>query len=228
MKQLLAIATDDYATQASEALTLMESNRRAAAAAIDARTRIGLIEEVSSLRPSAAVLLAQAGHAREASVTIDPSPTTNDSALRARAFVATLSRDPVGDRLFAAAAARAPSLPAAQTMWAEALVRTGRFAEAETHARAGLKLGPNSAEAGYWLGEALLGQGKARDAVAALHTAARNQPHWGRLQIKLGSALWMAGDKKGAVLALSAARSMALNAHDRTKVDRMLALASAR
>ncbi|HMI40326.1 MAG TPA: tetratricopeptide repeat protein [Sphingomicrobium sp.] len=227
LKHLIAIATNDFTTRASELLALMERYRRDAAAATDAGDRTRNLKEADGLRPSAAVLLAQAGQMQEAKAMIAPLPTTKDEVLRARAFVASLSRDPAADRLFAAAAARTPSLPSAQTMWAEALVRLGRFAQAETHAREALKLGPNSAEAGFWLGEALLGQGKAREAVASFDAAARQEPHWGRVQIKLGSALWMAGDKKGAVAALTAARSMALNVHDRTKVDRMLTLARA-
>ena len=218
---LLAIATDDYATQASETLALIASGSRAAAATTDAIVRKNMMETMDSLRPSAAVLLAQAGRTREAMAMIAPSPTTNDSALRARAFVAALSRDPAADRLFAAAAARTPSLPAAQAMWAEALLRTGRNAEAETHAREALKLGPDSAEAQRWLGEALLAQRKPADAERAFAAAVRLEPQWGVVQMRWAESLWRLGKRDEARARLAAAARMALNPADRDLLGTM-------
>ena len=222
LELLLAIATDDFATQASETLTLIASSSRAAAATTDARVRKNMMETVDSLRPSAAVLLAQAGRTREAREMIAPSPTTNDSVLRARAFVAALSRDPAADHLFAAAAARTPSLPAAQAMWAEALVRTGRYAEAETQARAALMLGPNSAAAQRLLGEALLAQRKTVDAERAFAAAARIEPQWGAVQMRWAEALWRLGKRDAARARLAAASRMALNPGDRQLLAHMM------
>ena len=221
LSELLAIATDDFATQASDTLVLMARLRRDAATATDARTRNSNLASVDGLRPLAAVLLAQAGRTREAQAMIAPSPATNDSALRARAFVAALARDPSADRLFAAAAARTPSLPAAQAMWAEALLRTGRNAEAETHSREALKLGPNSAEAQRLLGEALLAQRKPADAERAFAAAARLEPQWGVVQMRWAEALWRLGKHDEVRARLAAAARMALNPADRALLGTM-------
>ena len=221
LSELLAIATDDFATQASNTLVLMARLRRDAATATDARTRNSNLASVDGLRPLAAVLLAQAGRTREAREMIAPSPTTNDSALRARAFVAALSRDPSSDRLFAAAAARTPSLPATQAKWAEALVRTGRYAEAEMQAREALRRGPNSAEAQRLLGEALLAQRKPADAERAFAAAARIEPQWGVVQMRWADALWRLGKRDEARARLAAAARMALNPADRDLLKTM-------
>ena len=221
LKLLLAMATDDHEALANESLALIESNHRAAAATDDPSVRFSLLSEAESRRPAAAVLLAMAGRTREAAAMIAPTPMTNDRALRARAFVAALTRDPAANRLFAAAAARTPSLPAAQTMWADALVRTGRHAEAEKHARAALKLGPRSAEAQQLLGQALLGQRRPDEAERAFAAAARLQPQWGALRLRWAEAQWRSGKRDAARATLAAAGRMALNPADRAKLATM-------
>lgn len=224
---LRAFASDDQPAITAAMRAMIERVRGDASRDGSVNERSGTEDAVRALLPDFAFALARNGQSSDALAAVAAFPSDDDRALLVRAFVAALARDPAADRLFAAVAARTPSLPLAQTLWAEALVRTGKFAPAEPHALAALTLGPNSAEAAFWLGESLLGQGKAKAAGEAFERAARDQPHWGRAQIKWGSALWMAGDRADAIARLNAARSMTLNARDRIKAQRMLALAKA-
>ena len=222
LKLLLAIATDDFATQASETLTMMENYRRAGAATTDAVARRTLLESADDMRPSAALLLARAGRAREAAAMIGPWPATIDSVLRVRAFVAAMSGEASADRLFAQAAARTPSLPAANLLWAEALLHPGDAVRAEAQAREALRRGPNSAQGYRLLGDALSAQRKYAEAEQSYSAAARLTPQWGALQMRWASALWRLGKRDEARAKLRAAGAMALNDADRLHLAAMM------
>lgn len=227
LRLLQAYATDDFAVQAAELLALIRAYEGEAAKATDRGRRYDLLVFANALRPQTAVALARSNRIEQARAVIAAAPPNHDDVLAARAFVIALGGDAGGgDRLFAQASARTPSLPGAPLLWAEAAYRTGRFEAAEAHAREALKRGPKSAEAAFWLGEALLAKGEARDAAVQLRNAARLAPDWGRLHVKLGSALWQAGDRAGASAALARARSLDLNRRDRATVERMIAIAA--
>ena len=146
----------------------------------------------------------------------------DDGALRIRAFIAALARDPAADTMFAAAAARTPSLPLAQMLWAEAKVRTGDPAAALDHATAAARLGPNAASNYYWWGKALLALHRPDEAAAKFAEAARHSPQWGALHLERAEALWQSGKRGPAVEALRAASNMALNQADRARLMRMV------
>jgi len=77
-----------------------------------------------------------------------------------------------------------------------ALLRRGRFADAEAPLRAAVRLRPNFGYALYNLGWSLLGQGKAREAVEPLRESAALQPgRWEPLQ-KLSEAYAQIGNEE--------------------------------
>ena len=103
-----------------------------------------------------ALPLARLGRIDEAKAALAGQPEQHDRVLRARALVAAYAGDArTSDALFAKAAARTPSLPSANLLWAEALLHRRDYAGAERQAREAIRRGPNSAEAHRHLGEAL-------------------------------------------------------------------------
>lgn len=225
VRLILATATDDHAVRAREMVMLIDDHLRAAAAAPDATTRQASIYAADFYRPDAALAYARAGRLREATSIIGPLPATNDGAFRARSFIAMLSRDPAADRMFAAAAARTPSLPAAQMLWAEGKVRTGRPAEALAHAEAAARLGTNAADNYLWWGRALLALYQPREAVEKIALAAKHAPAWGGARLDWAKALWQTGDRGGSAAQLKEASARTLSDADRARLRRMVASA---
>lgn len=89
-----------------------------------------------------------------------------------------------------------------------ALIRRGRYAEAETPLRAAVRSRPNYAYALYNLGCSLLGQGKAREAVDPLRESAALQPNrWEPLQ-KLAEAYAELGNRDMAFETRARAREL--------------------
>ena len=221
---LQAIATGDEAGIAA-------AYRRAvaalgAAAPINSATheRSRLAESLLLLRPPLALALARSGALAEARAEIAPAPDDYDAALRVRALIAAFSGDVrASDAMFARAVARTPSLPAAHLMWAEAKLARGDSLGAEAQAKEAVRLSPNSANALYLCGEALLAQNRADEAAQSFARAAKVAPVWGRLNLKYASALWMSGKRGDALARLRAAAAMALSPADRAHLRLMQA-----
>ena len=222
LRLLMAYANDDFATQASELLGQITAYQGAAATATDAQTRNANLQVVTDLRPVVAEALARSGRARDAAAIIAPSPQNHDAALRARALItAYLGDAATSDALFGRAAARTPSLPAANTSWAEALLRRGDLDGAIEKARLANRAGPQSPDPLAIWGDALMAQGKASAAEGRYSAAAKRAPRWGKLHLKWAAALWRTGDRPAALAKLAAGSRMDLNPTDRALLQTM-------
>ena len=219
---LTAYASDDFATQATELTALIANYQRAAAAAADPAGRTSNLQVVSGLRPVVAAALARSGRVRGAEAVIAPMPQDHDAALRTRALIAAYAGHfAASDALFARAAARTPSLPAANTLWAEVLLRRGDLPRAIEKAQLASRAGPQSADPLMFWGDALMAQGKAFEAEGRYALAATHAPHWGKLHLKWAAALWRKGDRGPAVARLAEASRMDLNPADRALLRTM-------
>jgi hypothetical protein len=224
LRLLAAYANGDFAAQAEELTALMVAYRRDADAATDAASRTGYLQAVSDLRPVLATALARSGRTADAAAVIAPMPVDHDAALRTRALVAAYAgKVAESDAQFARAAARTPSLPAAQMLWAESKLHRRDFTGAEERARVAAALAPNSAEALRLWGDALLGQRRAGEAAEKYARAVKHAPQWGQLHLQWAAALWQVGERDEAIAALRPVPQMALNASDVTRYRRMAA-----
>ena len=222
---LRAIATNDVAAQAQGWSAYIQLYQSVAMGATDAKARQDALDSIDQARPDLALALARSGQLSEARAIIAPLPAASDPALRIRAFLAALSRDPAAAGMFEAAAVRTPTLPAAQMLWTEALVRINRPAEALIHAEAAAKLGPNAADNYRWWGRALLDLHRPAEAAEKFGLAAKNAPAWARTRLDWAEALWLAGDRGGAIAQLKEASTRTLNDDDRALLRRMVASA---
>ena len=203
---LLAIATDDHPGIIAGIRRLIGEYRSAAALNDSVRERTDPEVSIKSYRPPLALALARNGQLADARAAIAPLPADDDRGLRVRAFIAALAGDPNADAMFASAAARTPSLPAASVVWAEAKFRRHDYAGAIAQAKSATERGPNAAAAYYWWGMALRAQGKPADAAAKFAIAAKNAPQWGALHLDWAGALWQSGKRGAATDAASAWR----------------------
>ena len=218
----LAIATDDQTAIIAGIRRVIDRYGSAAALDDSVRERTDPEEAIKAYRPGLALALARTGQLAEARAAIAPLPADDDRGQRVRAFIAALSGDPQADALFAATAARTPSLPLADILWAEAKFARHDYSGAAAKAAAATRLGPNSAEAYRWWGKALMAGGKAGDAAAKFALAATNAPQWGALHLDWAGAQWQSGKRGAAVETLRAASNMALNPSDKARLMRMV------
>lgn len=183
--------------------------------------------EVALVKRLMALSLSRLGRIDEARAALSGQSRRHDEVLRANALIATYAGDGrISDRLFAQAAARTPSLPAANQLWAEALLHRRDFAGAERQAREAIRRGPNSAAAHRLLGDALLAQGKSAEAVRSLALAVRHAPRWGQLHMRLATAQWASGKRDEARSTLRAAAGMDLSERDRRRLRAMFSAAA--
>ncbi|MCY7271501.1 MAG: hypothetical protein LH485_05540 [Sphingomonas bacterium] len=227
LKTLYAVATDDFVAQAAELQTMVASLQGATALTSAFASQESAEEFINSLRPALATALIRTGRWRQAAAVIAPMPANHDAAIRVRGLIAAhAGRGAESDALFARASARTPSLPAANLLWAEALLHRGDSGSAEQQAREAIRRGPKSAAAHRILGEALSAQRKWPEAERAYATAARLAPQWGSLHLRWASALWRLGKRDEARATLRAAAAMALNDAHRTHLRGMLMAAT--
>jgi TolA-binding protein len=228
LAELHAIATGDDARLVAGYQRLLAAIEVQNLSRISLGEAEGAAEESARIKRLMAVPLVRLGRIAEAKAALAGQPDVHDQAMRARALLAAYAGDARGsDHLFARAAARTPSRPAANLLWAEALLHRRDFAGAEAQAREAIRRGPNSAEAHRLLGEALMGQRRWADASKALAVAARLTPQWGSIQLRWASALWRLGKRDEARARLAAAAGMALNPADRARLGSMWARATA-
>lgn len=98
--------------------------------------------------------------------------------------------------------------PVALNAQGYALLKRGRFSEAETPLRAAVRLRPNYAYALYNLGWCLLEQGRVRDAIEPLRESAALQPDRWEPQQKLSEAYAQLGNHDLAFEARARAREL--------------------
>jgi hypothetical protein len=111
------------------------------------------------------------------------------------------------ERIWEDTIARRPFNARAHNNYAVDLLKTGRPAEAETHARQATSARPEMAEAHQTLGVALLSQGKADEGIASLERALALDSTDGKIHQNLGEAYGAKGDLASASRAfLEAAR----------------------
>jgi tetratricopeptide (TPR) repeat protein len=105
--------------------------------------------------------------------------------------------------------AKQPANARAQNNYAVDLLKVGRVADAESHARAAVALEPRMDEAQQTLGVALLSLGRLDEGIASLERARALDPENGKTHQNLGEAYGAKGDLRGALREfLEAARLM--------------------
>lgn len=229
LAELHAFATDDLAAQVAAYQRLLSAIERQRMTKVSLGETEDAAAEMARLRRLMAFPLARLGRIDEARRALTGQPALHDDAIRARALVAAYAGDQrASDALFATAASRTPSLPAANLLWAEALLHRGNPSAAERQAREAIRRGPKSALAHRLLGQALLRQRRPVDAERAFATAARLAPQWGALHLYWASALWRSGNRDEARFQLAAAAAMQLNPADRAQLKTMMAQARSR
>ncbi|MEM7788509.1 MAG: tetratricopeptide repeat protein [Bacteroidota bacterium] len=124
--------------------------------------------------------------------------TTGDAILAADAFAQLAERYPAS-----------PENADVRLALAEALVRSGRYAEAarEIERRRPDLAGDDAERANLLLGEMRLRLGDAQGAVAPLEAVPSQSPYVRRAQLALGRAAWERGDAEAAVPSLQTARA---------------------
>lgn len=154
--------------------------------------------------------------------TIAPTPPDCSFCLRVRGRITALARRTAeSERWYRAAAATAPSLPAAYHEWAVARLLRGDASGAIELARDAVRRGPQWADPRKLWGDALGRQGEHREAARQYAAAAERAPRWGALHINWGLALWQSGRHGEAREKWRAAAGMDLSRRDRAWLERI-------
>jgi tetratricopeptide (TPR) repeat protein len=174
--------------------------------------------------PLLAEVLARTGDVDGARAVAAATPLDCAACLRARAEVESAARNwPAADAWYARAAAFAPHLPQAETLWGESLLARGDAKGAIAKLTAAHAKGPRFADPLELWGEALMAKGDAKGATDKFAQAARFAPTWGRLQLRWGEALARLGKAGEARARWRAAVGMDLAPADRARVEQFLA-----
>lgn len=221
-RQLRALATGDYVTQAEEYRRQIAVYEQAIAGHDSRFTVEEGQANIRYYRPLYAIALTRSGRAAQAHAVIALAPADDDASLRVRALVAAyLGQTKLSDALFAQAVARTPSLPEAHLKWAEALLLRHDTARAVAEAELANLKGPRWAEPLKLWGDALLARGKAQEAEVKYASAAERAPRWAGLQMSWANALWRSGRREDARARLRAAGNMDLSDVDRRRLQLM-------
>ena len=145
----------------------------------------GLLQS-SWIWPLEALAQAKTGDLKGAQVLIGTTPSDCYLCLRVRARIAASAQDwPMAERWFAEAARQAPSLPFADTEWAEMKLARGDADGAIAKLALAHQKAPRFADPlGLW-GEALMKKGDFQGAAGKFKEADKLAPHWAR-----NHALW--------------------------------------
>ena len=149
----------------------------------------GLLQKVW-IWPLEAMALARTGDLKGAQALIDATPPDCDLCLRTRAKIAALAQDwPAAERWFAEAARRTPSLPSADTEWAEMRLARGDVDGAIAKLTLAHQMAPRLADPLELWGEALMRKGDFAGAAGKFREADKLAPHWAKNHALLGQAL---------------------------------------
>jgi tetratricopeptide (TPR) repeat protein len=174
--------------------------------------------------PLLAETLARTGDIEGARAAAAATPLDCAACLRARAEVESAARNwPAADVWYARAAAFAPRLPQAETLWGASLLARGDAQGAIAKFTAASGKGPHFADPLELWGEALMASGDAKAASGKFAEAAKFAPRWGRLHLKWGEALAALGKPDEARAKWRAAAGMDLAPADRARLDQRLA-----
>ncbi|ATC23856.2 tetratricopeptide repeat protein [Caulobacter vibrioides] len=177
-----------------------------------------------AIEPFAALAMARLGDLPGAQARVNATPEDCYDALIIRGRIAALAGDRAGsDRWFGRAVARAPSVPFAQTAWADVRLARGDQSGALKQAEAAHRLAPRFADPLKLIGDVRLARGDAKGAVKAYQQAAERAPRWGGLYLAWGEALARQGRMDEAQKTWRAASGMDLSAADRTRLTGLMA-----
>jgi tetratricopeptide (TPR) repeat protein len=196
--------------KAGGTLSLMQEDWPQAISRFEAGTIANAVRALPLL-PWLAYAKARNGDAAGADAIINATPSDCYRCLRVRGKLAALKSDWVtAEKWFAEAAKQGPSMPFANTDWAETLIAKGDFDGAIAQSREAVKRSPHFADAYEAWAEALLLKGDAKDSIAQFESAAKYAPKWGRVQISWGRALTKLGHASDAQAKFKVAESLFL------------------
>lgn len=203
-------------------LALAQEDLRGALAIADqAAERARTVPATNAVRrcavePFAALALARLGDLAGAQARVNVTPEDCYDALIIRGRIAAMAGDRAGsDRWFGRAVARAPSVPFAQTAWADARLARGDLSGALEQAEAAHRLAPRFADPLKLIGDVRLARGDVKGAVKAYQEASERAPRWGGLFLAWGEALARQGRMDEAQNTWRAASGMDLSAAER-------------
>jgi tetratricopeptide (TPR) repeat protein len=148
---------------------------------------------------------------------IRDTPADCYPCLRMRGKIASLKKAwPEAERWFAEAAKQGPSLPFANTDYAEMLLAKGDADGAVAQAREAVKRGPKFADAYQVWGEALMAKNDYSGAMKQFDQATKFAPKWGRARIQWGIALAKLGRIAEAQEKLKQAEALVLAPSEKT------------
>jgi len=171
--------------------------------------------EMNTIRPYASLAMAMRGNVDDANRRIEHTPLDCDLCGRMRGRIAAVEhRWDAAAYWFNMVAARAPSIPFANTDWGVMLLEKGDAAGAAEKFKAAHAQGPHFADPLEGWGEALMMQNRSDLALAKFREAASYTPNWGRLHLKWGEALLYTGRKDEAKQQFTIARGLDLTSDE--------------
>jgi tetratricopeptide (TPR) repeat protein len=175
------------------------------------------------LSPYFALAHAELGDFAGAERLIAPSAGYMDAGVQVRAQIAELQGQHArADFWFARAEAMAPSLPFADALWGQALVKRGEPDAAIKKFKLSSQKGPHFADPLEGWGEALMAKNQSHLALAKFSEADKYAPNWGRLHLKWGEALYYAGKTDEAIAQFARAAQLDLTPADKAELARHL------
>jgi len=150
---------------------------------------------------------------------IDRTPGDCNLCLRTRGKIDAAENNYGGAAFwFAAAVAKAPSIPFAYADWGQALLERGEPDGAIAKFTLANQKGPHFADPLEMWGEALMKQNRSDLALAKFTEAEKYAPNWGRLHLKWAEALGYAGRKDEAQKQYALAAGLDFSAADKAEL----------
>jgi tetratricopeptide (TPR) repeat protein len=179
------------------------------------------------IRPLIAWTLAKAGDFAGAEAVIAQTATDCYFCLRVRGQIATEKHDwAQAEHWFGEAVAQAPSIAFAYVDWGSERLLKGDPQDAIGLFEKAHRAGPHFADALEGWGEALLRKGDPRAASERFRQADRDAPRWARNHARWAEALLRSGDDRRARAQYETAKTLALDAGDRARLDKLFAIAA--
>jgi tetratricopeptide (TPR) repeat protein len=184
----------------------------------------GRVDSIPQRQADKALVLAHTGQTAAARRAAEALPSDCYPCLVARGRIAeTFGDRAAADRWFAEAVRQGPSLPRAEEAWGRALLARGDADGALKQAQEALRKSPRFADATELEAEALMTRRDYRAAADRFAEADKLTPYWGRLHLKWGEALMLAGRYAEARRQYEIAAGLGLSRSDRAALDGLLA-----
>ena len=173
---------------------------------------------------SIAEVYAHVGRLAEADTWIDKTALDCAHCLGTRGLIAAQKHDwTAADRWYAEASRRTPSIPFADTDWAQALLIKGDLDGAIAKLKEAHRRSPRFADPLEFWGEALMRKGDLGGAIDKFSAADKSAPHWGRNHMMWGEALMLQGRYAEARRQYEIASGLDQSRPDRAALDVLLA-----